>query len=237
MPGERRCLELGVPVAGGARIEQSFSVRFRRREEPTLNEQLLEEAGLDQPLEPDAAFIHTSRAAGTDSAQEVPAAAAHRGEWEAGDYWDVLTGAEDDSLTEDSYEFATLPDGNLIVDENCDETLASLADAVEAELRPPYRAVAVRQGARVWSVSARRIQVEPLGLTDGDQLTLSSSGGQQRLEIDGVAVTNPEMVALLERFASEGTDEYIVEGRRLDEGLWEVRLRPSDQAENSDGQP
>ncbi len=112
------------------------------------------------------------------------------------------------------------------MDEKCDETLTSLADAVEDKLRSPYRAVAVRQGARVWSVAARAIDVEPLGLTDGDQLTLSSGGGQRRLEIDGVAVTNPEVVAVLERFASEGTDEYIVEGRRLDEGLWEVRLRP-----------
>ena len=61
-------------------------MRFRRREEPTLNEQLLEEAGLDRPLEPDAAFIDTRRAAGKDTAQEVPAAAVERGEWEAGDY-------------------------------------------------------------------------------------------------------------------------------------------------------
>jgi len=38
--------------------------------------------------------------------------------------------------------------------------------------------------------------------------------------------TNPEVVAALERSTSEGTDEYIVEGRRLDEGLWEVRLGP-----------
>jgi hypothetical protein len=184
----------------------------------------------------DAAFVRTGSVVGGNSAQGVSAAAVDRGEWEAGDYWDVLTSVEDDSLTEDSYEFATLPDGDLIVDEKCDETLASLADAVEEELRPPYRAVAVRQGARVWSVSARPIQVEPLGLTEGDQLTLKCSGGQRWLEIDGIAVTNPEVVAVLERFASDGTDEHVVEGRRLDEGLWEVRLRPSGSVDNFDGQ-
>jgi hypothetical protein len=52
----------------------------------------------------------------------------------------------------------------------------------------------------------------------------------------GIAVTNPEVVALLERFASDGTDEHVVEGRRLDEGLWEVRLRPSGSVDNFDGQ-
>lgn len=37
---------------------------------------------------------------------------------------------------------ATVPDGTLIVAEDCDEDLSALADAIEARLQPPYRAKA-----------------------------------------------------------------------------------------------
>ena len=92
-------------------------------------------------------------------------------------------------LSEDSYEFASLAGGDLIVEENVEESLAALADAVDAELEPPYRAVAIRQGPEWWSISARRIEVGPLDV-EGERVRLVSAGGELRLEVDGQRVEN-----------------------------------------------
>ena len=55
-------------------------------------------------------------------------------------------------------EFVALPTGRLVVDEDVpDGTLAPLADALS--LPAPYHAFGLRQGADVWSVAARRVQV------------------------------------------------------------------------------
>jgi hypothetical protein len=81
------------------------SVGFLRRGDKTLNERLLEEAHLQQQAaEPPIEIT------GPDPY-----------EYEVGAYWDALVAAEDDDLRGDSHEFATLPDGELIVDESCDD--------------------------------------------------------------------------------------------------------------------
>src|SRR5437667_36544 len=55
--------------------------------------------------------------------------------------------------------FVVLPDGTMLVEDGPDSSLEPLATAVESELRPPYRAHAVRQGETLWVVQARRIEV------------------------------------------------------------------------------
>ena len=63
-------------------------------------------------------------------------------------------------LTGDSVSFVALPDGTLVVDEDePDESLAPLADAIEAPLRPPYRAELCARARSRWSVGAVRITV------------------------------------------------------------------------------
>ncbi len=118
-----------------------------------------------------------------------------------------------------------MPDGSLIVDATCDEDLSPLADAIEAQLQPPYRARAVRQDPRRWLVSGRRIQVVHL-VADGDELELSCLEGQRTFSIDGRQVdpaTNPaELTALGER---RGPD-YAVHASRIDGDLWEIGADP-----------
>ncbi len=129
-------------------------------------------------------------------------------------YWDVVLEAEAAGLRADAYEFAVLPDGNLIVDEGCDEELSMFADAVEETLQPPYRAVAVRKERTGWTVSARGIELRTLPLEEGDLLRLDDGG---RLVVDGAASDAPAVIAAL------GDLEAPVEGRRLDGGVWEIR--------------
>src|SRR5262245_33940254 len=99
-----------------------------------------------------------------DGADELP----------ANSYWDVVLEAADAQLREDSYEFASLESGDLIVDDSVEESLSGLADAVDTTLDAPYRAVALRQDREWWSVSARRITVVPLVL-QGERARLVGS--------------------------------------------------------------
>lgn len=90
--------------------------------------------------------------------------------------WDVVvsTAAE---LPGTSVQFVALEDGTLLVDEDVpDGALVPLAEAVEAELRPPYRAAAVRKGERVWAVAANRISVRSFPDHDGDEVELVEDG-------------------------------------------------------------
>ena len=117
---------------------------FLRRDRRTLNERLVDD------LEARSA-VRAHVAGAPEPVEEEPAVV--RDPYR---YWDVVLDVVERGLREDSYEFASLDNGDLIVEENVDEALSALADAVDAELEPPYRAVAVRQGAEWWTVSARR---------------------------------------------------------------------------------
>lgn len=134
--------------------------------------------------------------------------------------WDAVASAEAPGLAGDEVHFVALPNGDLVVDEDePDDTLSPLAEAVEQTLQAPYRAEAVRQGEDVWAVAARRIQVAEVE-SDGDELELVVHGGERALAVDGVRVfgTAPE----LERIGSRESDSYVVRARRLDDRLWEI---------------
>ena len=74
--------------------------------------------------------------------------------------WDAVASAEAPGLAGDEVHFVTLPNGDVVVDEDePPDTLAPLADAVEQTIEPPYRAEGVRQREDVWAVAARRIAV------------------------------------------------------------------------------
>ena len=75
--------------------------------------------------------------------------------------WDAVVTAEAD-LPGDSVHFVTLEDRTVVVDEDVpDDQLAPLADAVETQLDPPYRAEGTRRetgcgrSARARSPSSR----------------------------------------------------------------------------------
>jgi hypothetical protein len=161
---------------------------FRRK---PLHEQLAEEASLDlgreRPPVPRAfsGFLHNG---GLFDAAGIHGIHRQR-------EWDAVVTVEAE-LPADRVEFAALPDGTLLVEDDVRVPVGALdplADAVEASLPPPYRAHAVRQGERVWAVAAKRIDVRAFAEEDGDEVELVEDG-------------------------------HVVLGRRLDGDLFEVEV-------------
>jgi hypothetical protein len=208
---------------------------FRRRREETLNEQLLHEAGLDDDrqatAEPDADPDPSADAQSPADPFAVTYAASDPiGIWtramaRPGEY-DAFLEVHAPEIAGDTAEFATLPDGDVIVDaEQGDADLSPLADAVEKQLPPPYRVVARRGEDGNWTVAARGIDVLELHFAGGDQIELASIDGTIDLKVDGEPWTSP--IPELEQAgeAAEGED-YVVQAERLDGDFWEVRASP-----------
>jgi hypothetical protein len=182
---------------------------FRRR--VPLHEQLAREGGLylepqEEELDPRPPLLET----GIHGLQRPRT-------------WDATVTADVEGIDAASVRFVALPDGTLLVEEGPDESLQPLAEAVERELRPPYRAYAVRQGDSLWAVQARRIEVLELpGAPDGESLDVTrTAGGATELRVDGERVFGA-VPRLEERGAREGR-EFAVRAERLDGDLWEVR--------------
>jgi hypothetical protein len=140
--------------------------------------------------------------------------------------WDALATVEAPELHGDEYAFDVLPDRTVLVEggEDADEPLAPLADAIERELQPPYRARAVRQSDELWAVAARTIEVVRLPPRFGESLELSVRGDERELVVDGVREFGgiPELQAL----AEYRHRDYVVRAERLDDDWWEVRIDP-----------
>ncbi len=121
--------------------------------------------------------------------------------------------------------FDVLPDGTVLVDEEAgDTTLAPLADAVEEELSPPYRAHAVRQGVDLWAVGARKLEVVSLPGQSGEKLELVMRDGGRTLTVDGKVEFGS--VPALEEVAGARSEDYVVRTERLDGDWWEVKIDP-----------
>jgi hypothetical protein len=125
--------------------------------------------------------------------------------------WDATVTTEAEGIDGDAATFVALPDGTLLVEAGPDSSLQPLADAVERELQPPYRARAARVNGDLWGVQARRIEVREIPNQAGDSLELTSEG----LRIDGQRVFGS--VKELEGLGD------VVRAERLDGDLWEVR--------------
>ena len=197
---------------------------FRKKE--TLNEQMLREAHLEeqQPAPEHVAPEPIDSYAGTYPADDVfgiwRRAMARPGAYDA-----VLT-VEAPEVAGDAVDFATLPNGDVIVDtEQGDADLSPFADAVERTLQPPYRVVARRGAEGLWSVAARGIDVLELDFEGGDEIELASVAGALDVRVDGKPWQGH--IPALEHAgeAAEG-DDYVVQAERLDGDLWEVRASP-----------
>lgn len=122
--------------------------------------------------------------------------------------WETVATAEAPLLRGDAVHFVALPDGTLVVDEEQpDDSLAPLADAVEERLTPPYRAEAVRRDGTRWAVGASVATRESRVLTVDGRPRFGSAPALERL---GEAVGG----------------EFAVRARRLDGDLWEVEASP-----------
>jgi hypothetical protein len=125
--------------------------------------------------------------------------------------WDATQTVEAPGIDGDAVGFVVLPDGSVLVEEGPDSSLQVLADAVERDLQPPYRARAARVKDDLWAVQARRIQVVKIrNGPDGDAIELT----RESLLVDGEQVFGsiPEL---------EGLGD-VVRAERLDGDLWEV---------------
>jgi len=137
--------------------------------------------------------------------------------------WDATVTADAEGIDANEVAFVSLPDGTLLVEEGPDTSLEPLAEAVERELRPPYRARAVRRSESLWAVQARRIEVLELrGAPDGETLDLTrTSEDASEFRVDGERVFGT-VPALEERGVREGS-AFAVHAERLDGDLWEIR--------------
>ncbi|HKT43507.1 MAG TPA: hypothetical protein VJQ85_01810 [Gaiellaceae bacterium] len=129
--------------------------------------------------------------------------------------WDVTQTVDASGIEGDAATFVVLPDGSVLVEDGADSSLQPLADAIEHELQPPYRARAARQRGDLWAVQAKRIRVVQLrNPPDGDTIELTRDG----LVVDGDRAFGsvPEL---------EGLGD-VVRADRLDGDLWEVTASP-----------
>jgi hypothetical protein len=134
--------------------------------------------------------------------------------------WDAVASAEAPDLRGDDVHFVALSNGDLVVDEEePDDTVRVLAEAVEEAIEPPYRAEAVRRDGDVWAIAARRIQVAEFE-TAGDEIELVVSGGERTVSVDGERGFGS--VPELEHIGEGLGPTYVVRARRLDDRLWEV---------------
>jgi hypothetical protein len=181
---------------------------FRRKRE-TYNEQLLREAGLDR--------VRLDR----PSVLEI-VGVPHGGAVGQAD-WDTSVTVNAPGLAGNTIEFTTLEDGDVLIHEEEDDAdVSALADAVERELEPPYRARAARQSGDLWAVLANRIDVVSFSFPRAEMLELSRKDSWQELRVDG----EPSMgrAPELERLGERAGADFFVKAERLDGDLWEVRV-------------
>jgi hypothetical protein len=116
--------------------------------------------------------------------------------------------------------FVGLEDGTLLVEEG-DGDLGPLADAIEQEIKRPYRATAIRRSETQWAVAAHALRVVELPEPGGDEIELVVRGEDRTLVVDGNRSfgTFPELEKLAEQDA-------VIRAARLDGTLWEVRVDP-----------
>jgi hypothetical protein len=178
---------------------------FRRRE--PLHERLAREGGLNPRPLPEAGPPGWMEA----GIHGVPR---HR-------QWDAVVTVEAEGVEGDQVSFVALTDETLVVDEGGD--VEAIAQALDEVVQPPYRAEAVRRGETTWAVGVRRIEVVELeDDPEGETLTLTARDGERTLLVDGAPAFGS--IPALERLGSARGESYVVEGRRLVEGVWEVKV-------------
>jgi hypothetical protein len=139
--------------------------------------------------------------------------------------WDAIVRADEADVDGDEVRFVALDDGTLIVDGDDDGELTPLAEAVEAELKPPYRAQAVRTDDGGWTVAAEAIDIVELRReVEGEELELTVRRGERVLFVDGAPAFGD--TSELERLGEERGDDFVVRASRIDGDLWDVRILP-----------
>jgi hypothetical protein len=194
---------------------------FRRRK--PLHEQLAEAGGIVLDAEAGAGGAFSVHPPGWDGGSPLSEPAFHG--IARPRRWDVIATAEAPRLRGETVHFVALPDGTLVIDEDePDDALDPLADAVEASVAAPYRAEGVRRGPAVWAVAASRIAIVAAPGLEGDEIELTSTGGGRTLLVDGRPTAGSARA--LERLGEAEGRDYVVRARRIDGDLFDVEATP-----------
>lgn len=140
--------------------------------------------------------------------------------------WDAVGTTEAPGLPGAELEFAALPDGTLLVDDELpDGALAPLAEVVEQAVEPPYRARAVRNEGDRWAVAANAIKVVELAEdVPGDSVSLAVQDGERTLLVDERPAW--ESIPTLEQYGASVHSDFVLSAERLDGNLWSVEVNP-----------
>jgi hypothetical protein len=135
--------------------------------------------------------------------------------------YDAVVTVDAPDLEGSEAQFVALADGALLVEEGGGGDLTPLADAIEQEVKRPYRATAVRRGETQWAVAGHALRVVALPEPGGDEVELALRGEERTLVVDGMREfgTLPELETL-------ATGDAVIRAARLDGNLWEVRVDP-----------
>jgi hypothetical protein len=122
--------------------------------------------------------------------------------------------------------FVALAEGRLIHLHGAADAVECAAGALEGELEPPYRALAVRRDGDTWAVGGVAIEIAELPAdTEGDELMLMvTQEGERALEVDGRP--SVEGIDAVERVAAGRFDAYVFRATRIEGTLWEIGLDP-----------
>jgi hypothetical protein len=135
--------------------------------------------------------------------------------------WDAVASVRAPELSGEGVTFVALDDGTLVVDEDVpDDSLAPLADAIEATVGPAYRAAGASED--VWMVVAERVEIVELSL-EGEEIDLSVVAGERELTIDGERTNRP--VPALDALAVQHGD-VALHAERVDGDLFAVDVFP-----------
>jgi hypothetical protein len=181
---------------------------FRKQE--TYNEQMLREAGLDRiQLEQPTVLEELGIPIGRPKDDQAK--------------WAVAMTLTAPGLPGEKIAFTTLPDGDVIVDEeDGDADISPLADAVETRLKPPYKALSARQRGDLWAVVANPIEVASIPFPKGDELELSRKDSWDELRVDGQP--SDARIPQLARLGEQAGPDFFVKAERIDGDFWEVRV-------------
>jgi hypothetical protein len=198
-----------------------------RRDEP-VHEQLRREAegvtagsgeedAVDRPAEP-VSFDSTYAGSYIDDGRLAFAGVPRiRGDWDL-----VITGEAPDLTGSDELGFVVVEDGDILMDSQLPEgDVTPLAEAIELQIQPPYRAYGIRQEGDLWAVSARAIEIGHFQAA-GDEIELTVRGDERELVVDGRKSFGS--VPELEQLGKDASEDFFARAERIEDDLWEITV-------------
>ena len=139
--------------------------------------------------------------------------------------WDlVITGEAPELTGADELGFVVVENGDIYMDSHLpDGDVTPLAEAIELQIQPPYRAFGARQEGDLWAIAARGIDLGRFQAA-GDEIELTVRGGEHDLVVDGrkSLASVPE----LERMGKEECADFFARAVRIEDDLWELTISP-----------